>query len=159
MGINKYARVISCSPKGKILQIDDEQLKLLVDNCIKSVSSLKSPKQRAIRLINMAETCYDCQHLNHALRLFQMAYDEIEESIDYENIEPFFRSKDVLFTAARGLDRILNRVRGRNRHNREQLKAFYLYLSVYDDYNYCFHGIDNEFRFNTVSRIAKKLGV
>lgn len=139
---NLSKRIARCLPNGKIAVICAEELNRLIDECREEVSYMTNVCDRAKRLNNMARTCYEAGYLYSARTLYGEAVNTILEHDrrGKVSLKPM-RNRELLYTAARGIDKVMQRVDS-TWENRAYLSAVRYYMLGYEDYCCTVQGMD-----------------
>lgn len=136
-------RVLRCNPDGSITRISPDMMRQLAEECQTETDNGRNVLRDMTRANEVAELAYRNRYYGTALSLFKYVYKTIFDEHEYK--PRYFRFKNELYTAARGIDKVMTTLQpGRWRKDQTLHKAVYYLMSLFDDYNYTLRNVDYE---------------
>lgn len=125
------SRVLSCTPSGKITNLDAVMMRRMVNQCLNDVDGMRDVTEKAKRLLSMADVCRSSRYLRTALNL----YREVVRTIIPDAIMEYsMRNKELLTRACTEIDRLWREFSQNSKMSREAEKARLLYMCIHEDY-------------------------
>lgn len=125
------SRVLSCTPSGKITNLDAVMMTRMVNQCLKDVAEIREITEKSKRLLSMAEVCRTNRYLRTALNLYR---EVVRTIIPNAIMEYSMRNKDLLTRACTEIDRLWREFSQNSKMSREAEKARLLYMCIHEDY-------------------------
>ena len=125
------SRVLSCTPSGKITNLDAVMMRRMVNQCLTDIAGMRSVTEKAKRLLSMADVCRTSRYLRTALNLYrEVVITIIPDAI----MEYSMRNKELLTRACTEIDRLWREFSQNSKMSREAEKARLLYMCIHEDY-------------------------
>lgn len=125
------SRVLSCTPSGKITNLDAVMMTRMVNQCLNDVAEMRDITEKSKRLLSMAEVCRTNRYLRTALTLYR---EVVRTIIPNAIMEYSMRNKDLLTRACTETDRLWREFSQNSKMSREAEKARLLYMCIHEDY-------------------------
>ncbi len=147
-------KVLRCTPKGSIINIEAQTVHKLVNDCLESVDTDNLPATtKCARLLSMAKVCLRNKYHHTALDLFNRVIEVGQRQIDVSNS---YTCLPFCYEAAKHVDAIWKKIAPHEKRVSEYARVKHYGMSSYDDYRYCNYGIDNEIRFERIQNYARR---
>lgn len=125
------SRVLTCTPRGEITNLDAVTMKRLVSQCCKDVEEMTSVTEKAKRMMSMAAICKHNRYLRTALNLYRRAAEIIatDAILNYS-----MRNRILLSDICISIDSLWREFSRDPQRESEARKARMLYMCIHHDY-------------------------